>query len=63
MGGARVTLAGELWDGLSRDEREQVARACPERRLGKGDVIFAPGDPPDALYVLTSGARRAQLPV
>ena len=55
MGGARVTLAGELWDGLSRDEREQVARVCPERRFGKGDVIFAPGDPPDALYVLTSG--------
>ncbi len=55
MGGARVTLAGELWDGLSRDEREQVARVCPERRVGKGDVIFAPGDPPDALYGLTSG--------
>lgn len=46
--------AADLWDGLSRDEREQVARVCPER-LGKGDVIFAPGDPPDALYVLTSG--------
>ena len=50
-----MTLAGELWDGLSRDEREQVARVCPDRRLGKGNVIFAPGDPPDALYVLTSG--------
>ncbi len=55
MGGARVTLAGELWDGLSRGEREQVARVCPERRFGKEDVIFAPGDPPDALYGLTSG--------
>ena len=50
-----MTLGGELWDGLSRDEREQVARVCPDRRLGKGDVIFAPGDSPDALYVLTSG--------
>jgi CRP/FNR family cyclic AMP-dependent transcriptional regulator len=55
VGGARVTLAGELWDGLSRGEREQVARVCPERRFGKEDVIFAPGDPPDALYGLTSG--------
>jgi CRP-like cAMP-binding protein len=58
-----MTLAGELWDGLSRDEREQVATVCPERRFGKGDVIFAPGDPPDALYVLTSGLVALSLPV
>jgi len=50
-----VTPVGELWEGLSSDEREQVARVCPERRFGKGSIIFAPGDPPDALYVLMSG--------
>ncbi len=47
--------ATELWAGLSPAEREQAARLCPERRFPKGSTIFAPGDPPDALYVLTSG--------
>jgi len=50
-----MTPAGELWEGLSPEEREQVARFCPERRFPKGSTIFAPGDVPDALYVLTSG--------
>lgn len=50
-----MTPAGELWEGLSPEEREQVARVCPERRFSRGSTIFAPGDAPDALYVLTSG--------
>jgi len=50
-----VSPASHLWEGLSPAGREQVARACPERRFRKGSTIFAPGDPPDALYVLTSG--------
>jgi CRP/FNR family transcriptional regulator, cyclic AMP receptor protein len=55
MGRARTALGGDLWEGLSRVEREQVARVCPERRFDRGVVIFAPGDPPDALYALTLG--------
>ena len=47
--------ASELWAGLSPAELEQVARVCPERRFRKGNTIFAPGDPPDALYLLISG--------
>ena len=50
-----MSPAGELWEGLSPEEREQVARLCPERRFSKGSTIFSPGDAPDALYVLTSG--------
>ena len=50
-----MTPAGELWEGLSPGEREQIARVCPDRRFSKGSTIFAPGDAPDALYVLTSG--------
>jgi len=50
-----VRAAGDLWEGLSPDEREQVGRYCPERRFAQGSIIFAPGDLPDALYVLTSG--------
>lgn len=47
--------AGELWQGLSSEEHQQAARVCPERRFSKGSTIFAPGDAPDALYVLKSG--------
>jgi CRP-like cAMP-binding protein len=55
VGSVAATLAGELWNGLSPEERQQVAKLCPDRRFGRGKVIFAPGDPPDGLYVLTSG--------
>ncbi len=50
-----MTPTGELWEGLSPEEREQVARFCPERRFPKGSTIFAPGDAPDALYVMIAG--------
>ncbi len=50
-----MTPTGELWEGLSPEEREQVARFCPERRFPKGSTIFAPGDAPDALYVVAAG--------
>ena len=50
-----MTPAGELWEGFSPEEHKQVARLCPERRFSKGSTIFAPGDTPDALYVLVSG--------
>ncbi len=47
--------AVELWEGLTPEEREHIAGFCPERRFSKGNTIFAPGDDPDALYILTSG--------
>lgn len=50
-----MTPAGELWDGLTAQERQAAARFCPERRFPRGHTIFAPGDAPEALYVLTSG--------
>ena len=50
-----MSPAGELWEGLSPEEYERVARLCPERRFSGGSTIFAPGDAPDALYVLRSG--------
>ncbi len=51
----RVTAEVELWHALSPEERRQVARVCPERRFPRGKTIFAPGDAPDALYVMVSG--------
>jgi CRP/FNR family transcriptional regulator len=50
-----VTTAVELWQGLSPEAHDQVAKVCPERRFPKGSTIFAPGAAPDALYVLKSG--------
>lgn len=50
-----MTLVGELWEGLTPEECEQVVKVCPERRFPKGRTIFAPGDPTDGLYVLVSG--------
>ncbi len=51
----RMVPSGELWEALSREERERVASFCPERRFPKGGTVFAPGDSPDALYVVASG--------
>ena len=50
-----MPLTVELWQGLSPEERRQVARLCPERRYPEGRTIFSPGEAPDALYVLKSG--------
>jgi CRP/FNR family cyclic AMP-dependent transcriptional regulator len=50
-----MRAGGELWEGLTPEERNQVARSCPEKHFSKGSTIFAPGDAPDALYVLVSG--------
>ena len=50
-----MTLAVELWQGLSLEERRQVEKVCPERRYPEGRTIFSPGEAPDALYVLKSG--------
>lgn len=50
-----MTTAAELWQGLAPEELRQVARVCPERRFPRGRTIFAPGDAPDALYVMVSG--------
>ena len=50
-----MTPAGELWEGLSPEEHQQVARLCRQRRFSAGSTIFAPGDAPDSLYVVLSG--------
>ena len=50
-----MTPAVELWQGLTPEEHRQVAKVCPERRFPGGRTIFAPGDAPDALYVMMSG--------
>ncbi len=34
---------------------ETLAKAGVERQLVRGDILFDEGDPPDALYVVTSG--------
>ena len=50
-----MTPTGELWEGVSAEERAQIVKVCPERHFARGSTIFAPGDAPDALYVLALG--------
>lgn len=44
-----------LIEGLSPAEQAEVACRCADRTYRKGQVIFAVGDLPDALYLLRKG--------
>ncbi|MBI2081824.1 MAG: cyclic nucleotide-binding domain-containing protein [candidate division NC10 bacterium] len=50
-----------LLEGLSPAEQAEVARRCAERVYRKGQVIFAVGDAPDALYLLREGWVKLRL--
>ena len=54
---ADTTLFREtiMFAGLDDASLESIAQASAERHLRRGDVLFAEGDPPDALYVVESG--------
>jgi CRP-like cAMP-binding protein len=45
----------ELFEGLSSDDLEAVARTCRERRCRPGEVITTQGDPGDELFVVADG--------
>ena len=44
-----------LFAGLDDAALESIVRASTERKLRRGDVLFAEGDSPNALYVVESG--------
>ena len=50
-----------LLEGLTAAEQTEVARHCAERTFRKGQVIFAVGDAPDALYLLREGRVKLRL--
>ena len=51
-------LASESRRHLNHDDFEDVGIRMAERRFGRKDVIFAPGDPDDQLYFLFEGTVR-----
>lgn len=57
MWGVEIDLLQEieLFAGLDEASLTSVSDAAISRELVRGDVLFAEGDPPDNLYVVTSG--------
>lgn len=47
-----------MFRGLSSRILDEVATISVQRRYGKGELIFAQGDPGDALYAVVSGRVR-----
>lgn len=45
----------ELFDGLGRDELEQIAAICQEKSFRSGDVVTQQGDAGDELFVIWDG--------
>jgi NTE family protein len=44
-----------FFSALSNNELDAVANCLQRRHYGKGDVVFAVGDPGDSMYVIESG--------
>ena len=52
----RDILAGtEIFADAPSDTLDALAGQATERHLVRGDILFKEGDPPDALYIVTSG--------
>ena len=50
-----VLMSAPLFAALDADAAAALKASMDERRLLKGDVLFAEGDPGDRLYVVTEG--------
>ncbi len=44
-----------LFSRLTAEDRRKVTEISVERRYGKGDQVFAEGDPSDLIFTITSG--------
>jgi uncharacterized membrane protein len=51
-----------LFEGLSDEDREALAKRLTERTLTKGSVVFQKGEEGSAMYVVLSGAVQIFLP-
>lgn len=54
-GGFQCLSGVPIFESLSSDEFKTVSSNIASRQYAKGDVIFAAGDPADALYILCRG--------
>ena len=62
MSGGPDTLeliaAAPLFAGLGAAELQEIAAALRERRFGKGEMLFARGDPGNRVYIVREGRVR-----
>ncbi len=52
---AQVLQSVDLFEGLSDDEIQKMARICSEKRYTKGQIITREGERGDELYIITEG--------
>jgi uncharacterized membrane protein len=52
-----------LFEGLSDEDREALARRLQERAFKQGQMVFSKGDKGNAMYIVLSGAVQIFLPV
>jgi CRP/FNR family cyclic AMP-dependent transcriptional regulator len=52
-----------LFEGLSDEDREALARRLQERTFRAGEIVFAMGDRGNSMYIVLSGAVQIFLPV
>ena len=50
-----------LFAGLGAQDLEEIAAAVHERRFGKGELVFARGDPGDRIYIVREGRVRLSI--
>jgi uncharacterized membrane protein len=51
-----------LFEGLSDDDREALAKRCTEKQFGKDATVFAQGEKGSSMYIVLSGAAQIFLP-
>jgi len=51
----QVLQGVDLFEGLSADEIEQVARICSEKQFSKGQIVAREGEQGDELYIVAEG--------
>lgn len=59
MDRAGVLLRTPIFQGLTREDVEELLPHLTERRYGAGEILWVEGDPADALYVLAEGALKS----
>ncbi len=57
----QLLSVADIFESLSEEELEQLARQNPDVRLREGDLLFAPGEIAERLYVVKEGRIRLYL--
>lgn len=55
MAAIDVIKGVELFDGLTDEELQEVAKLCQERRYKRGEALAIQGQPGDELFIITEG--------